>query len=152
VPGVAKDFDGIVARTLEKDPARRFSNLAQLRRALLPFGSEGMSPAPLGLRLGAYFLDMLLTGMISGLVTALLVFFLIFAKVLKAASGNTRDFVAIMGQLRSSIVVAGVIVFLLVVSYFAISESRAGSSLGKWVLGLRVVGRDGGRPQLWRAF
>jgi hypothetical protein len=45
----------IVARMMDKDPARRFQNMAELREALLPFASGGTSIADLGRRLAAYF-------------------------------------------------------------------------------------------------
>lgn len=34
--------------------------------------------------------------------------------------------------------------------YFVLLEGWAGATLGKWVLGLRVIGPDGGRAGLWR--
>jgi serine/threonine protein kinase len=48
VPDIPDDLNRTVARTLEKDPARRFANLAQLRLALQPFATGGIVPAPVG--------------------------------------------------------------------------------------------------------
>jgi uncharacterized RDD family membrane protein YckC len=36
--------------------------------------------------------------------------------------------------------------------YLPLAEWRFGASLGKWLLGLRVVMADGGKPTLWSAF
>jgi len=38
VPGMARGFEQVVYRCLEKDPARRFADVAQLAAALAPFG------------------------------------------------------------------------------------------------------------------
>ena len=44
------------------------------------------------------------------------------------------------------------LIFLtLMVLYFVLLEGLVGATLGKWVLGLRVVGADGRRPGLGRA-
>jgi len=39
LPGVPREFERVVARCLEKDPSRRFSDVAHLAAALVPFGS-----------------------------------------------------------------------------------------------------------------
>ena len=44
--------------------------------------------------------------------------------------------------------IAFLIVMLL---YFVFLEGLFGATLGKWIAGLRVVGRDGGRPGLFRS-
>jgi uncharacterized RDD family membrane protein YckC len=44
------------------------------------------------------------------------------------------------------------VIFLLVIAaYYVLGEGLAGATLGKWALGLRVVGPDGGKPGVWRA-
>jgi uncharacterized RDD family membrane protein YckC len=35
--------------------------------------------------------------------------------------------------------------------YFVLLEGLVGATLGKWLLGLRVVRSDGGRPGLWKS-
>jgi len=39
LPGVSREFERVVARCLEKDPGRRFSDVAQFAAALVPFGT-----------------------------------------------------------------------------------------------------------------
>jgi uncharacterized RDD family membrane protein YckC len=39
----------------------------------------------------------------------------------------------------------------LMVLYFVLLEGCLGATLGKWVLGLRVVGTNGRRPGLWKS-
>jgi len=44
------------------------------------------------------------------------------------------------------------LVFLAVMAlYFVLLEGLAGATLGKWLLGLRVVRIDGRRPGLWKS-
>jgi uncharacterized RDD family membrane protein YckC len=44
------------------------------------------------------------------------------------------------------------VVFLVIIfAYFVCLEGRAGATFGKWVLGVRVVRLDGGRPGLARS-
>jgi uncharacterized RDD family membrane protein YckC len=43
------------------------------------------------------------------------------------------------------------LVFLVIMAlYFVLLEGWLGATLGKWVLGLRVIGLDGGRAGLWK--
>lgn len=44
-----------------------------------------------------------------------------------------------------------ILFLLLMLLYFVLLEGRLGATLGKWVLGLRVVGPEGGRPGLLRS-
>lgn len=154
VPAVPKDLDQFVARTLEKDPARRFETLAQFRHALLPFATGGTVPAQVGRRLGAYFVDTFATGALSGLLVFVFVFVLIFANVIAAArSAGPSGFQSRGFPISVPQIVGGTLGFaVFVVLYFAICESWTGKSLGKRLLGLRVVGLDGGRPTIARAF
>ena len=42
--------------------------------------------------------------------------------------------------------------FLVIIGlYFIFLEGRLGATLGKWILGLRVIGLDGHRTGLWRS-
>jgi uncharacterized RDD family membrane protein YckC len=41
---------------------------------------------------------------------------------------------------------------VVIVLYMVLLEGLLGTTLGKWLLGLRVVGPDGRRPGLWRSF
>jgi uncharacterized RDD family membrane protein YckC len=41
--------------------------------------------------------------------------------------------------------------FIIMVVYFFLLEGWAGATAGKWLLGLRVVGPDGGRPGIVRS-
>jgi len=48
LPGVPRDFERVVARCLEKEPARRFANVSQLAAALAPFGTARIAEMAIG--------------------------------------------------------------------------------------------------------
>ncbi|MFL5339181.1 MAG: protein kinase domain-containing protein [Gemmataceae bacterium] len=142
-PAVPKDLDRAIARTLEKDPARRFATMDQLCQALLPFASASLIPAPLGRRLAAYFIDSMIVGMVVGVVA----FFVIVATsaLMMARRHEMTEISAtwVMGIEHA--------IFSAVLVYYILTEGLTGRSLGKRWLGLRVVAADGGRPGLRRA-
>ena len=57
-----------ILRCLEKDAGERFPNYAQLREALLPFGSSAPAAATLGKRFFAGFLDLSIAGGVAQLL------------------------------------------------------------------------------------
>jgi uncharacterized RDD family membrane protein YckC len=147
VPSVPKVLDAIIARTLDKEPARRFLNLAQLRQALLPFATGGTSIADIGRRLGAYMVDMTACGMVVGIGYAIVG---ILAGV--GAFGSSVE----ANQFATQALVASFVAWLVQIGYFVVAEGGWGRALGKWLLGLRVVGVTGEPPgfrrMLVRAF
>jgi uncharacterized RDD family membrane protein YckC len=139
----ARELERIVARTLEKDPARRFPNLDQLRQALRPFATRGASIADLGRRLAALFLDLFLVGVVNAVLAAI-AWVVIFGVRLSQARLVSES--ALNWGL--TIQIAG---WLLAVLYFAVGEGFWGHTVGKRLLGLSVVGRQGTAPGLPRA-
>ena len=135
-------LERIIRRTLEKDPAGRYSNLAQLRQALLPFSSSGTFLANIGRRLAAYAIDDALL-IAAGLLT-------LIAVVIGSLTVNRwrGDFAsdAAVGRLGSLVAF-----YVLLCGYFTLAEGWYGGGLGKWLVGLRVVGPDGGPPGLARS-
>ena len=138
IPSVPKVLDSIIARTLEKDPARRFASIEQLRQALLPFATGGTSIADVGRRMGAYMFDSasygLLVGMAYGMTAAIL--------------GATRS-ITLTSDTKVLLITA-LAGWLAQIGYFAVAEGLWGRGLGKWLLGLRVVGMTGETPGLAR--
>ena len=86
-------------------------------------GYGGVQPADLGIRIGARVIDNLIVSLPLAIVLALVF------------SGNTYQFVS------------GAVVSLAVYGYFIAMEVTQGTSLGKKMLGLRVVA-PGGAPNL----
>jgi hypothetical protein len=140
-PAVPRELDQIVARTLEKDPERRYAHLGQLRQALLPFASGGSSIADVGRRLGAYMIDATLMALIVGLGNAGLG--VVAGVIWGIEVMRMEGFVTTMR-------IAQVVSWMLPIIYFAIAESKWGHGLGKLLLGMRVVGPDGELPGLGR--
>ncbi|MGH7194502.1 MAG: protein kinase domain-containing protein, partial [Candidatus Saccharimonadales bacterium] len=145
-PDVRRSLDRIVARTLEKNPARRYQDLAALRRALAPFATGGVSMADIGRRLAAYMLDLMLFQAVTGII-----FWgtLMYSAVLLMQSNGRGDpriavLHAILEWLQWFADAAWV-------GYFAFGEAYWGRSIGKRMMGLRVVGPDGDRPGLLRS-
>lgn len=129
----------IVLRCLEKDPERRFRNYAELRDALLPFGSAAPTPATLNLRLLAWLADGLLLALPSIGIQTLI------------QGAEDVKLPTLDQALLSRFWVA-----MLALAYFGGFEGLCGASPGKFICSLRVVRVDRTAPgvlrALWRAF
>jgi uncharacterized RDD family membrane protein YckC len=139
-PELRPSLSRSVARALEKDPGRRYQDLAGLRRALLPFATGGVSIADIGRRLAAYMLDSL----VIGTVTSLFGFVYAMQTSFRAASAGVQDPSAYYSLTMNALVQAFTVAMQVV--YFAVTEAGWGRGLGKQVMGLRVIGPDGDRP------
>ncbi len=127
-PDLPPALEEVVLRGLERQRERRFQDLAAFRAALLPLLPGQMTIAGLGLRLGAYLLDCLPFTVASEVVG------------LVRMNREMRIDPVLM-------VVLAVPVFL----YFWLSDGLWGTSIGKWLLRLRVTRASGGeRPGLGR--
>ena len=130
---------GIVRRCLAKEPDRRYASYDALRNVLLPFSSREPEPASVKLRASAGWIDFL----IAFLPAYVTLMFLVGAEdfiirpVIERTLYSARYYFLFFG-----------LGFL----YFSIFEGIWGAGFGKWLKGLRVVGRDGGRPGIGRAF
>jgi uncharacterized RDD family membrane protein YckC len=124
-PDLPKGLCRAVLRCLEKQPAQRFRNYAELRQALLPFASAAPTPATLGLRFVAAGIDMCLWT-----VAWLPVSFTLMSDMM--APGGFRITAG-----TAALMFGG---FALWILYYGITEGLWGASLGKAACGLRVVG------------
>jgi len=138
-PGIPQGLAKAVVRCLEKQPADRFKNYHELARALNPYGSAAPTPATLGLRFLAGFLDQGLLG-------------ICWMCVITLAHENPMDFLNISG--RSSPMFLGMMAAILtaLILYYTLLEGLLGASIGKAICRLRLVGPDRSAPGLWRAF
>lgn len=141
-PGAPRTLEKIVSRTLGKDPGRRFADLAQLRQALVPFATGGSSIADVGRRLAAYMLDEVVVGFVMTLTTMI---GFVLAPFLLA-----RSYPGLIDPRRLAAFVQ-IVDQLLIVGYFAFTEARWGRGLGKFLMGLRVLGPDGEHPDYARS-
>ena len=140
VDGVPKELARIVQQTLEKDPNKRQENLVALRSALLPFSTRGASEADLGRRMAAYFID-------SIICTCLAVMVVQFTTTLTMLSGFFTE----QGGYSTINLINLFIQFGTLLCYFAIPECRFGRTLGKWMMGMRVIDQRNETPGLFPA-
>jgi eukaryotic-like serine/threonine-protein kinase len=128
----------IILRCLAKPTGDRFKDYDELRRALLPFCTMAPTPATLGLRFVAGFIDHMVLAMIN-LVLSLL-FIGDFMALSDPASLRSAEWIRIS---------VGILLFE--IAYFAVPEGLRGASLGKAITGLRVGGLDRNAPGIPRA-
>lgn len=122
-PDVPRRLAKIVMRGLERDPARRFASLDELRNELSELVSKPLNRGSLGARAAAYFIDL---------------FLLIPIWLICAAGCAWFDLPELL-----AVVVPKVL-------YFFIGEHQFGCTLGKWALRLRVTAAGGGPASVSR--
>ena len=137
VDGIPKELGRIVQQSLEKDPAKRPENLSALRNALLPFSTSGASEADLGRRMAAFFID-------SIICTCLIVMVVQFTTTLTMLSGAFSN----IGGFDTINLINLFIQFAVLLCYFAIPEWRFGRTIGKWMMGMRVIDHRNETPRL----
>jgi uncharacterized RDD family membrane protein YckC len=148
-PAIPQDLDRVIAKTLEKEPAKRFQTLAELKTALQPFSTLGLAPAPPGRRLAAYIIDVILSTIVAVAVGTLVLFVGIISSIGESflSFGQNQPGNAFRNYMY---IVLGVFL-IATMGYFAFMEGIRGASLAKRWLGLRVVRADGDRPGPLRA-
>ena len=142
-PDVPATLARIVARTLHKDPAKRFRSLRELRSALAPYRTEGTVAAEPVRRLNAFVVDlffmMLLPEMAIDFVSGLSAGF---------ARGARTELSALF---TNSLAWAKILVPVIFVAYLAVCEAVWGQTFGKRLLRLCVQDDSTERPRPWRA-
>ncbi len=143
-PELPYELDETVMRCLEKNPDKRFETLDQLKTALLPFASYGTSLANFGRRLAAFMTDYVLASLIPLLL-------LWGAGAYYFSEQKITDPAFLATTLPRVLATFAIIKWLILVLYFAILEGRTGRTIGKRLMGLTVVNRQGERPGFLRA-
>ena len=131
---IPEGLSKVVARCLSKDKTKRFASYQQLRSAFLPYTSEAPVAANIPRRIAAGLIDSLIMG---GLPAALLLVFVAFDSNSTGSSGQ------ILASLSLYIVAT--------ILFFAIPEGLWGLSIGKWLMGLRLIGPHRTVPGIPRA-
>lgn len=121
---VPRELSRIINQMLEKDPARRPENLQALRQSLLPFSTRGAITADIGRRMAAFFIDISMVFFVIGFASQLMG---LLAQVFSITDLHQVFFVNIF------------VVSIISIGYFAVQEWRWGTTLGKWMLGMRVI-------------
>ncbi len=126
-PEIPRAIDRVVLRAMEREPAKRFRDLAEFREALAPFSKSGAGIAARWRRIVAYMVDATLISVVStGLFALQRVFDL---DVLRVSDGSV-DSESLPSELA---------MHALSFTVFWIGEGLFGTTIGKWIFGLRVI-------------
>ena len=139
------DLERIILKAIEKDPARRFQNLTELKTALIPFASKGTSLANFGRRLAAFTTDYLLVQVV---ILAAVFVAATWIRIRIEPQGNQENLDAAIAGVSFYAMLSS---WFLTVVYFGLTEGLSGRTIGKKILGLSVVDQRGQRPGFWRA-
>lgn len=132
---VPEQLNDLIAKTLDKDPAKRPQTAGELRLALLPFSDRAVSIADVGRRMAAFFIDWMVSG-IAGVWLATL------AAILFSSGGSNPFSMEVRFEFTSLLLPV-----FLTVAYFSIAESIWGRGIGKKLMGLKVVTSRGLPPR-----
>lgn len=133
-PGVPRTLEAVILKGLDRDRSRRWRDLREFHGALLPFVPERVDIGSIGLRIGAYLIDLALF-YIAAWAALAVTYFLHRGKFLETIAFNERH--------GRAIELIGLGAWL---GYFTLLEGLFGSSVGKWVVGLRVSKLEIGEP------
>jgi uncharacterized RDD family membrane protein YckC len=139
-PGIPAGLDRVMMRGLEREPHRRWQDPDSLRQALVRFGPARLSSVGLRLRVAAYVIDWLVVtaAMLAVAVPAML----LLRSWLPGLYLNPLpipDYNICTGNVKydaGNALLAAAAEYL----YFGFFEGIYGCGLGKWLMGLRVVG------------
>jgi len=126
VESVPKGLAEIVIRCLSKNPSSRFASCHELRLALVPFSSEGGQPARLGTRV--------IAGAVDWGAFLLLFSFLIISRLYTHHPVNRIIQLIFLATVVGSFILLG----------------KRGTTIGKKLFGINVVGPEKGRPGILR--
>ncbi|MEM9317212.1 MAG: protein kinase, partial [Pseudomonadota bacterium] len=135
---IPTSLEQAIARCLAKDPASRYADYAALRDVLLPFSSVIPEPATQSQRGAAGWIDYL---------TA----FLPTYATLMITVGPEKLFIRPLYEFSLAAWQYHFMVFGAGFLYFTLTEGLLGAGIGKWIMNLRVVKRNGKHPGLGRA-
>ncbi len=135
-PEIPSELERVVLRAMEREPDKRFRDLDAFRSALLPFSDRTAAAASLPRRLSAWILD----GAILAFGASML------ATAFQSSSGahvveTARPWLTMPLHVQ-------ILLGLIPIAYFAISEGAFASSIGKWLTGVRIASVGSG-PPLW---
>ena len=135
-PDLPRAVVDVLSKAMSRQPTERYQNYEELRAAVARLRVPVVVPASLWTRFGAAFID--------NAVARFLVWTMSLA-VLPAISAALHLTTPLSGWFNRTV---ALVIGLLIV---AIPEGLLGASLGKWIIGLRVVGPTGLVPGYARA-
>jgi uncharacterized RDD family membrane protein YckC len=127
-PAIPRALEKIVLRAMERDPAKRFRDHASFREALTPFAHSGVAPGGLVRRFLAFMID----SSVLSIANFYTVTWLTSSKLPIAELDPSRPgmYKSVLFQLWLTAQMA---------LYFALLEGLCGATLGKWLVGQRVM-------------
>jgi len=137
-PAIPQGLAKAILRCLEKQPGERFKNYSELGKALAPYGSTAPTPATLGLRILAGFIDHLILS--AGCTTLMLL-----------RGKSPLDFLNLAGSGSPKMLFIVLPTLAIALLYYALLDGFRGATVGKAICRLRVVGPDRNVPGFWRA-
>jgi uncharacterized RDD family membrane protein YckC len=139
-PEIPRGLEKVVLRAMDRDPEKRFKDHAAFRAALQPFATSGAAPGGLARRFLAYVIDTCVQSILSF--------------VTLSVCTRLSLSIAELDPDRPGLYKSGLFQLVLVTEltlYFALLEGFFGASLGKWLVGQRVVTADTNQTSLARA-
>ena len=132
-PDLPRALDKVVLRGLERDRKRRWRDLDEFRRAILPFVPVAPSLGGMGLRLGAYLIDCVILWIVIVVVGT----FVIVPIQFRVSESATVSIMPVIQQLIYAVIWLG---------YNGTMEGVWGWTVGKRLLKLRVGTATGDAP------
>jgi serine/threonine protein kinase len=129
-PEIPTELDRVILRGLERQRDLRFSSLAELKQALLPFMPGYLQNSPRVARIRAAIVD----------VATLTPFLLLISQIISKLMPEERwgnELVDLATDFA---------LWLVILGYYLVTEVWFGASFGKWLLRLRVGGTRPGKP------
>ena len=127
---IPADLERIVSKCLEKSSADRFESYETLREALQPHSSSAPIAATLGNRTLAGMIDVAVCWTLVAPVSL----YGYLNHWFTSEFGPTFDWKALATSFFS---------LILLISYYGLSEWKYGQTVGKWMMGIRVIGISG---------
>lgn len=122
---IPRELESIVLRAMERDPEKRWRDLHALREALAPLATTSSANAAPWRRIGAYVLDSGVLALVGGAVVIL---------------SQALNYTIINATTGKPDTIGGEILLTThAITYFFVGEAFFGTTIGKWLLGLRVV-------------
>jgi serine/threonine protein kinase len=146
---VPERLQRVISKCLEKRPADRYQSYQDLRAALRPFSGRVQKSASPGLRVLAYIID---SASIENVALPLLLsaWFVDWTTL----SIDRGSWAVASKALEDDKTFSGVysnVTYLFPILYFALCEWLYGASLGKWLLGIKVINVNGQRLSFGQA-
>ncbi|QEG20684.1 protein kinase domain-containing protein [Mariniblastus fucicola] len=133
----------ILQSCLEKNRSKRYQSLQELRNALLPFAQSQDSLAAIGRRVSAYMIDIVLVAVAIGVCLG---GFGAYAGVMS----KVKD-IPVEDMLGPISWIGPIFGFIVPLMYFFLLEAFTGKTIGKRLLGLKVIDHEGAKPSWSRA-